>query len=74
MAAIRERFGLSQEAMGALCGTNRLTWWQWENGRRPAKGPVARLVRLLDALYRHNISIATSNTAPDEITIEFKQP
>lgn len=46
VAAIRGRFGLTQEAFAAMLGISRRTLENWEQGRRTPRGPARVLLRV----------------------------
>jgi transcriptional regulator with XRE-family HTH domain len=46
---IRKRLGLTQEQLARKLGVHRATVTNWERGAAGIPGPVARLVRRLDA-------------------------
>jgi transcriptional regulator with XRE-family HTH domain len=66
---IRTDLAVSQEEMGAVMGTTRRTYWQWENEVREASGSVARLAHLLQKLNEIGIQIKISNDDPNELYI-----
>jgi len=76
--AVRERHDLSQDEMGFLSGMTHRAWSEYEKGLRPAKGllsgPVARLIRLLDALKRHDIAVEIPESDPNEIALQVEKP
>lgn len=46
---IRKRLGKTQAELAALLGTHANTVARWERGERGISGPVANLVRMIDA-------------------------
>ena len=46
VAAVRERFGLSQQEFAALLGISVRTLQNWEQGRRRPHGPARVLLRV----------------------------
>lgn len=48
--ATRERLGLTQGAAARLCGVDGRTWRRYEAGGHGMHEPVARLLRLLEAV------------------------
>lgn len=49
--AIRHRFGCTQEQMAQLVGLSQSSAWRnYEMGRRRCRGPIARLLEVLEAL------------------------
>jgi putative transcriptional regulator len=48
VAALRERYGLSQEKFAALLGISVRTLQNWEQGRRRPHGPARVLLRVAE--------------------------
>jgi putative transcriptional regulator len=49
VAAVRERYGLSQEQFAAMLGISVRTLQNWEQGRRRPHGPARVLLRVAEA-------------------------
>lgn len=49
VTAIREGLGLTRPELAERLGVSVHTLESWELGRRPCKGPAARLLRQLEA-------------------------
>lgn len=58
LLAIRQEFDLTQQEFADLLGVGRETVWLWENGRRTAKGAIAKLARIYLKLFRLGIPVS----------------